>query len=68
MIPNCLDVYVVIILNHYSSSNHNITTDEEVNKIGDLTDKERKDIIAFLMTLTDKEFLNDRRFTDPNYK
>lgn len=57
------------VLNHYSSSaSHNITTDSEIKKIGELSDKERKDIIAFLLTLTDKEFLNDRRFENPNRK
>lgn len=55
------------VMNHYSGCmNH--SADEEINKIGDLTEKERKDIIAFLLTLTDKEFLNDRRFSDPNMK
>lgn len=54
------------VLNHYSSSNHNTTVDSEIKKIGELSDKERKDIIAFLLTLTDKEFLNDKRFMDPN--
>jgi cytochrome c peroxidase len=57
------------VLNHYSTeANHNVTVDSDVTKIGDLTDKERKDIIAFLLTLTDKEFLNDKRFSDPNRK
>ena len=57
------------VLNHYSSSaNHNTTTDEEINKIKNLSDKERKDIIAFLLTLTDKEFLYDRRFIDPSVR
>ncbi len=57
------------VLNHYSSTiSHNKTTDEDVTKIGSLSDKERKDIIAFLLTLTDKEFLNDKRFVDPNRK
>ena len=56
------------VMNHYSSANHNITTDADVNKIGDLSEKERKDIIAFLLTLTDRNFLNDGRFADPNMK
>jgi len=56
------------VLSHYSSKNHNATTDAEATKIGALSDKERKDIIAFLLTLTDKEFLNDSRFGDPNMK
>lgn len=54
------------VLNHYSSKNHNPTADEEIKKIGELSDKERKDLVAFLLTLTDREFLNDRRFADPN--
>lgn len=56
------------VLNHYSSKNHNATADLEIKKIGELSDKERKDIIAFLLTLTDREFLNDKRFVDPNRK
>ena len=57
------------VMNHYSSSvNHNPTTDEEVNKIGNLSEKERKDIIAFLLTLSDKKFLTDKRFGDPSFK
>jgi len=57
------------VLNHYSNSSlQNTTTDEEVKKIGDLTDKERKDIVAFLLTLTDRDFINDKKFADPNRK
>ena len=57
------------VLNHYSSSaSHNKTADSEIKKIGELSDKERKDIIAFLLTLTDREFLNDKRFRDPKMK
>ncbi len=56
------------VLNHYSSKNHNSTVDSEIKKIGELSDIERKDIIAFLLTLTDREFLNDKRFGDPNRK
>jgi cytochrome c peroxidase len=54
------------VLNHYSASHAG--ADEALEKIGELSDKEKKDIIAFLLTLTDKNFLNDRRFSDPNYK
>jgi cytochrome c peroxidase len=57
------------VLQHYSdSAMHNRSTDPEVGKIGNLTDKDRKDIIAFLLTLTDKDFLCDRRFSDPGMK
>jgi cytochrome c peroxidase len=40
--------------------------DPTLKTIGPLTDKERVDLVAFLLTLTDKTFLYDRRFADPN--
>jgi cytochrome c peroxidase len=33
-----------------------------------LDEEDKADIIAFLKTLTDKTFLYDRRFVDPNTK
>ncbi|MFL5763956.1 MAG: cytochrome-c peroxidase [Bacteroidia bacterium] len=54
------------VLNHYGTSHAG--ADEDVKKIGELSDKARKDIIAFLLTLTDKDFLNDKRFSDPFFK
>jgi len=53
------------VLNHYSVAGHTPTADADLTKIGTLSDKERTDIIAFLLTLTDKEFLYDARFADP---
>lgn len=54
------------VLNHYSENGRYTNgADPELNKIGTLSDKEKKDIIAFLITLTDKEFINDKRFADP---
>lgn len=54
------------VLNHYSGqAAHTANADPEIKKIGELSDKERKDIIAFLLTLTDKDFLYDKRFADP---
>jgi cytochrome c peroxidase len=41
---------------------------KEMYEIGKLTDQDKKDIIAFLLTLTDKTFLYDRRFADPFVK
>ena len=32
-----------------------------------MTSQEKQDIIAFLNTLTDYEFINDKRFSDPNH-
>jgi cytochrome c peroxidase len=34
----------------------------------DMTDKEKADIIAFLKTFTDKELMNDERFSNPFYE
>ncbi|HEY0031385.1 MAG TPA: cytochrome c peroxidase [Bacteroidia bacterium] len=57
------------VLNHYSNAgNHLKDADAEIKNIGELSEKERKDIIAFLLTLTDKEFLYDKRFSDPGMK
>lgn len=39
---------------------------KEVFDIGKLTKWDREDIVAFLKTLTDKTFIYDRRFMDPN--
>jgi cytochrome c peroxidase len=57
------------VMNHYSEIiNKNKDSDEKLKEIGSLSDKEKKDIIAFLLTLTDREFLNDKRFADPNFR
>jgi cytochrome c peroxidase len=57
------------VLAHYSDpQRHNMNSDAELKKTGTLNDKERKDIIAFLLTLTDRDFLNDRRFMNPYLK
>ncbi len=54
------------VLDHYSNpQNHAATADPAIKGIGTLTNQEKSDIIAFLATLTDKEFLYDRRFADP---
>jgi hypothetical protein len=34
-------------------------------EIGKLSERDKKDLIAFLLTLTDPTFLYDRRFIDP---
>jgi cytochrome c peroxidase len=54
------------VLDHYSEKHlGDDDTDEKVKLIGKMSDKEKKDIIAFLLTLTDKEFLGDPRFAAP---
>ncbi len=55
------------VINHYSNpKNFSSRSDSAIYKIGILTESEKKDILLFLLTLTDKEFLYDRRFADPN--
>ena len=55
------------VINHYSNSiNYDEKADSSLFRIGNLTEQEKKDIHSFLLTLTDKEFLYDRRFSDPN--
>ncbi len=55
------------VLDYYSESrNFSPNTAKEMYEIGKLSEQDKKDIIAFLLTLTDKTFLYDRRFVDPN--
>jgi len=37
----------------------------DLKKIGRLSEQDKQDLVAFLLTLTDKTFLYDRRFVDP---
>ncbi len=53
------------VMDHYSNLN-NLSADAALLKTASMNDKEKKDIIAFLLTLTDVQFLNDKRFSDPN--
>ena len=56
-------------LDHYSKGNYAGTNvDQNVFLIGGLSRNQKADLIAFLKTLTDKTFLYDRRFADPNLK
>lgn len=56
------------VLNFYSSDavQNNSNIDERIKKVGKLNDQEKKDLISFLLTLTDKTFLYDRRFANPS--
>jgi cytochrome c peroxidase len=54
------------VIEHYSDhKNYDPAADALLGKIGNLSDAEKKELLAFLATLTDKEFLYDRRFADP---
>lgn len=55
------------VLNHYATGAFPDTAvDPGVLKNVGMPETEQSDIIAFLKTLTDKTFLYDRRFADPN--
>ncbi len=57
-----------LVLDHYSKGVYYKGYDVNLNLSKGLTEKEKTEIISFLKTLTDKEFLYDRRFADPNMK
>lgn len=60
---------LIDVLNFYNdSSQHSNYTDPLVNNIQKLSKDDINDIISFLNTLTDKSFIYDRRFADPNHK
>jgi cytochrome c peroxidase len=54
------------VLEHYSELDHNVSyLSKPLKKAFTLTDFDKKDIIAFLLTLTDKTFLFNQRFSFP---
>ncbi len=55
------------VLDHYTQSYTQASHADPILVKGiSLTEQDKTDIIAFLKTLTDKTFLYDRRFADPN--
>ncbi len=57
------------VLNHYITGiQQSNTLSEKLKKPIVLTSNEKVDLTAFLLTLTDQEFLHDRRFRDPYFK
>ncbi len=57
-------------LDHYTNNITNLVNLDPLlaNNGIQLTAQEKSDIITFLNTLTDYEFISDRRFEDPNFK
>jgi cytochrome c peroxidase len=54
------------VVNHYDNGvTANATTDALVKEGIKLTPEEKNDIVLFLKTLTDRNFLYDKRFSDP---
>jgi cytochrome c peroxidase len=55
------------VIDHYADGDFfTDNVDPLIRKIPAFTQEERTDIVIFLRTLTDKTFLYDRRFIDPN--
>jgi cytochrome c peroxidase len=53
------------VIKHYNSLGNDKSLPKELAKPMNLSDKDRVDLVAFLQTLTDKEFLFDKRFGFP---
>ena len=56
------------VLKHYADGKFYTNYDKAIEKNVGLTSQEQADIISFLKTLTDEQFLHDRRFADPNFR
>jgi len=55
------------VMDHYSNiTSSRINTDERLHRMSRMEENEKKDLIAFLLTLTDTAFLSNSRFADPN--
>jgi cytochrome c peroxidase len=53
------------VIEHYNSIIVNKSLPKQLQKRMNLTDNERVDLVAFLLTLTDNEFLFNKRFAYP---
>lgn len=57
------------VLDHYADGIfYTNNYDKSIERNIGLTENDKADLIAFLKTLTDKEFLYDRRFADPDFR
>ena len=57
-----------LCLDHYTNPAKNtVNLDPSLTNPLPLSAQDKKDIIAFLNTLTDYEFIKDKRFADPNF-
>lgn len=53
------------VIKHYNALGHDKNLPKELDKPMNLSDNDRVDLVAFLLTLTDKDFLFDKRFGFP---
>jgi cytochrome c peroxidase len=56
---------LIEVIKHYNSIGNNKKVSKQLKTVMNLTDNERVDLVAFLLTLTDNEFLFDKRFVYP---
>ena len=57
------------VLDHYAKGDfYMLNVSPELLESRNINELEKKEIIAFLKTLTDRTFLYDRRFADPTYQ
>ena len=54
------------VVKHYNALGHDKNLPKELSKPMSLSDNDRVDLVTFLLTLTDKEFLFNKRFSFPN--
>ena len=59
---------LIEVVKHYNSLEIDKSLPKELAKPMNLSDNDRVDLVAFLITLTDKEFLFDKRFSFPKEK
>ena len=53
------------VIKHYNSISNSTFLPKELSKPMNLSDNDRVDLVAFLKTLTDNEFLFNKRFSYP---
>ena len=53
------------VIKHYNTLGHDKNLPKELSEPMNLSDNDRVDLVAFLYTLTDKEFLYNKRFSYP---
>jgi cytochrome c peroxidase len=56
-------------VDHYANPENRVNQDPLMPLWGfSLTEQDKQDIVAFLNTLSDYQFINDQRFADPNQR
>ncbi|MFN7119313.1 MAG: cytochrome C peroxidase, partial [Saprospiraceae bacterium] len=53
------------VLDHYSRGGHNVENENVNIAAFPLTEQNKRDLIAFMKTLTDTSFVNNPKFSNP---